>query len=571
MIDAYLKEIIRNYLVATARQMSARLIRCAYSYTVREMEDCSAGIFTNQGKLIAESANVPIHLGCLTPCLETILEAYYPLQDLEPGDVIATNDPYAAGKSMACHHTGDVIMYAPVFFKNDLVGLTSMMVHHVDVGAMWMYTRGWGVDIWQEGTRIPPAKLYRNGKLDDGLMRMILNNTRFPQSLENDFKAQAAACRIGAEDLGTLIDKYGLNALYETYEYILDYSEKRTRQELEKIPDGEYEATKFILDDGAKGGPYKLVVKITVRGSDLVFDFTGTDQEIDGPINAPLSATYSAVGYVVRTLTDPEIPSSDGCNAPIQIIAPEGTLVNCRFPAACYQRMVVCHSLVDLIYSALAPVMPEKIMAESTGCNYNNCSAINPETSKRIFWGEVVGGGLGARASKDGLSAMACHVTNCPAVSVEVSEVNKPVLFLRRELWQDSGGPGEYRGGLGQILAYKTLGEKPQFHHTSQKAKTPPQGVYEAKPGKSGKWVINSGEDNEYTLPFSIGDLEFLNKGDTATFFSTGGGGYGNPLLREPERVREDVVNGLVSMESAEKDYGVVIDPETYEIEKLLR
>jgi N-methylhydantoinase B len=571
MVDPITLEIVRNGLTSIAEQMTSRLIHSAYSYIVREMEDCSAGIFDRQGRLLAESANVPIHLACLAPCLTTILQRYFPLSDLEQGDILVTNDPYLGGGSMACHHTGDIITYTPVFYDGEVAAFVALMVHHMDVGAMYMATRGWGIDIWQEGLRIPPLKLYHRGQPNHDIFKMILNNTRVPEMIENDLKAQSAACQIASKEFIEMIDKYGRGAMFESFEDLMHHSEKRTRGEIEKIRDGTYEHTEYLCDDGAKGGPYKLTVRIEVKGSDMLLDFTGTAAQIAGPINAPLSATYSAVYYVLRALTDPTIPSSDGCGRPITIIAPAGTLVNCQLPAACYQRMVTCHSIVDLIMGALADAMPEKIMADSCGCQYDYCNAIDPHTGRRVMWGEVVAGGMGARSFKDGISVMSCHVTNCPAPSIEALEIVSPTIYLLRELWEDSGGAGKYRGGLSQVLSYKILGSDPQLHHTSQKSRIEPQGFWGGKSGKGGRWIINEGQADQRILPYAIGDIEFLNPGDTVTFYGTGGGGYGNPLERDPEAVQKDVIQGVISLDAAEEDYGVILDPNTLKIAAIKR
>jgi N-methylhydantoinase B len=571
MVDPITLEIVRNGFTSIAEQMTSRLIHSAYSYIVREMEDCSAGLFDRQGRLLAESANVPIHLACLAPCLATILQSYFPLGELEPGDILVTNDPYLGGGSMACHHTGDIITYTPVFYDREVAVFVALMVHHMDVGAMYLATRGWGIDIWQEGLRIPPLKLYRRGQPNKDIFKMILNNTRVPEMIENDLTAQAAACQIASDEFIEMIDKYGHGTIIESFEDLMVHSEKRTRDEIEKIPDGTYEHTESLCDDGAKGGPYKLTVRIDVKGSDILFDFTGTDPQIAGPINAPLSATYSAVYYVVRALTDPTIPSSDGCSRPITIIAPAGTLVNCQMPAACYQRMVTCHSIVDLIMGALAGAIPEKIMADSCGCQYDYCNALDPHTGRRVMWGEVVAGGIGARSFKDGINVMSCHVTNCPAPSIEALEIVSPTIYLQRELWEDSGGAGKYRGGLSQVLSYKILGGDPQLHHTSQKSRLEPQGFLSGKSGKGGRWIINEGRTDQRILPYAIGDIEFLKTGDTVTFYGTGGGGYGNPLDRDPEAVRKDVIQGMISLEAAEKDYGVILDLKTLNVTGIRR
>lgn len=549
-------EIVRNGLTMIAEQISRRMIRAGTSYIIKEMEDCSAALFDGQARLLAESASIPIHLNCIGITLKTVLEHYYPADTWRPGDVVITNDPYAGGGSMSSHHTNDIIAFYPVFSEERLVGFTALNTHHMDIGAMWMGTRGWGVEIWQEGLRIPPLKLMREGKLDKALMALILNNTRVPLILENDLVAEMSAIQKGAEEMQQMFANYGTDTVLACFDELIRQSEIRTRAEIAAIPDGVYRHEEKILDDGAKGGPYTLCLTMTVKGDNITFDYTGTDPQIDGPINAPLSATMAATYYVMKCITDSTIPNTEGCSRPITIIAPPESLVNAQLPAACFQRMIVCHSIVDLIMGAIAQAVPERSMADSCGCLYNSVVAPNLDTGEIGVASEVVPGGIGATSRADGLNVMSCHVTNCPIPPIEATEIEAPVLYMRREFSQDSGGAGYWRGGLGQVLEYKVLGNNPLFHHTSQKSVIPPQGMMGGLPGNGGGWYINRGTDKERKLEYAIGDVEFLNNGDTVTHISPGGGGYGNPLERDRDRVRGDIEAGFISREAAEKLYG---------------
>jgi len=572
-VDPATLEILKNRFQAIANQMTLVVMRSAYSTIIKEMKDVSSSIFDSDIRLIAEGANVPIHLNMLKPCLESIFSYHIDIHELQPGDVILTNDPYIGknDESKGSHHTNDLVTIVPVFYRDELICLSTIVGHHRDVGGNWPGTRGWNVEIWQEGLRIKPVKLYRAGKLNKDILDLILNNTRVPYDMEGDLQAQISGCEFGRDEIIKVFERYGVETVKDVINELMIYSEKRTRAEIEKIPDGTYENEEFVLDDGAYGGPFKLKVKITVRGSDIEFDYSGTDRQIEGPINAPWAATYSATHYVMRCLTDPTIPTNDGCSRPIKIIAPEGTLVNCKKPAACYQRMVVCHLLVDLIMGALKDAVPEKVMAGSCGCIYNFASAVNTKTHPfggetglpRQRWGEVVPSGLGARSYKDGISVLSCHVTNVPIPPIEASEIEAPVLYLKREFNPNSAGPGKFRGGFGLILKWKTLGEgkSTRFNYTAQKHKIKPKGLFGGLSGRSGRWVINEGKENEIELPYSIGDTYILNYGDTVTLYAVGGGGYGDPLERDPEKVLSDVRNELISAKDAFKDYGVVIDP----------
>ncbi|MFV2044592.1 MAG: hydantoinase B/oxoprolinase family protein [Anaerolineales bacterium] len=569
-------EVVRHAFESVAEQMTAAVTRTSYSDIVKEGKDCSSALFDQRGRLIAEGANVPIHLNCLTPVLETVLSQYFLADSLAQGDVILTNDPYAGGDSKGSHHTNDLISIQPIYWKEELLGFATIMVHHSDVGGMWPGNSAWNQEIWQEGLRMQPIKLYKGGQLDEQLLSLILNNSRTPYKMRGDLMAQVSACTKGVRAMERLAEKYGLELLTASAEELMEYSERQTRSQLAKIPDGKYEHEEFILEDGTAGGPYRLRVAIEVKDSNLSVDYAGTDPQIKGPINAPWSATYSATLYTLRCLTDHTIPSNAGCQRPITVTAPEGSLVNCQLPAATNQRMVVCHSVVDLIMGALASAIPDRIMADSCGCIYNSGTGINLEThsrggdvESRQGWSDCCShGGLGARATKDGLGAMACHVTNVANPPVEVTEIGAPVLVLERALRPNSGGAGRFRGGLGQIYTWKSLANEALFSWTSQKTKIPPQGFFKGKPGQVGRWIVRNVDGEESELKHAIGTME-LGYGDAVTCLMAGGGGYGDPLLRDPEAVYRDVVRGFVSLQNARDDYGVVISgSEPYSIDR---
>ncbi|MCA9983429.1 MAG: hydantoinase B/oxoprolinase family protein, partial [Anaerolineales bacterium] len=419
---------------------------------------------------------------------------------------------------------------------------------------------------WQEGLRLAPIKLMVGGQLVEPLLALILNNTRSPYHMRGDLMAQLSACQVGVAGMQKLAAKYSLTQLLAVAEALMNYSERRTAAELSQIPNGRYEHEELILEDGVAGGPYRLKVAIQVQDGRLTVDYAGTDGQIKGPINAPWSATYSATLYAIRCLTDPTIPSNDGCNRAITLHAPERSLVNCRLPAATFQRMVVCHSLVDLLLGALAPALPHKVIGDSCGNIYNDATGINLEThgrggdtDHRQKWSDGPSqGGLGARSFKDGVSAMACHVTNVANPPVEVTEIEAPVLVLERSLRVDSGGAGQFRGGLGQLYRWRGLAHEIRFSWSSQKTAIPPQGVFGGRPGAPGKWLWQPRGEDARPLTASIGTAE-LAYGDEMTCLLAGGGGYGDPLTRDPAAVAHDVRLGLVSAAAARAEYGVVL------------
>lgn len=556
-LDPVTLEIVRNGLKAVAQRVTRRMIRSANSFIVKEMEDCSASVLDARGFLLAEEAGPPIQLNSVGICLKTILEHHFPVSEWNPGDVVITNDPYLGDGSSGASHTNDYLAFSPIFFEGELVAFSGLLVHHLDVGAVNMGTRGWNTEIYHEGLRTPPVKIVEQGKVDTKLLNLILNNTRARDIIHNDMLSQFSSVQVAGQDVLEMFEKFGAGTVKACFAELIDFAERRTREEISKIPDGSWTHEEPILDDGAKGGPYYLRLRLTKSGSDLTFDFTGTDPQIAGPINSPMVTTLAAIYYSVRAITDSTIANTEGCKMPITVIAPPGSLVNARPPAAVYQRMVVCHSIVDLIMGALAQAAPDRVMADSCGCLYNFATATNPETGRRGQFGEVVPGGLGATARADGIDAMACHVTNCHIPPFEAIEMDAPVLYLKREYRTDTEGAGEYRGGMGITLSYKVLGDHPTLANTSQKSVSRPQGLFGGGAADGGGWVINEGTEAEQRLPHTIGDLMILKPGDVVTQHTPGGGGYGSPTARRPEAVLADVRAGLITKERARTVYGV--------------
>jgi N-methylhydantoinase B len=560
-------EVIRSGLESLAEQMTDTMTRTSYSTLLKEGKDCSSSIFDAAGRLIAEGANVPIHLNALGPCLRAMLKDHFPPESFEPGDVILTNDPYVGG-SLGAHHTADFIVYHPIFHDDELVGFSTIFAHLAGAGGI--DPEGWHRSIYDEGLRIPPVKLFSRGTLDTDLLNLILDNTNAPYAQRADILSQVAGVRVGAQGYHRLIERYGKDDLYAAIDSQIAYAERRTRAHVRKLPDGRYETETTLLEDGSMGGPIRLALAVTIDSDRITFDFTGTSPAFDGPINCPLSATISACLYGLLALMPPDIPKNEGPARVVDVIAPEGSLVNPRLPAAVYQRMFVAHQIVDAIFAALAPAAPEAVVADSCGLIYARCTAINRDTHPRggdVFgrheWRQGTGpstGGLGARASSDGLTGMPGWITNVASPSIEAVEVGAPVLFLRKEIRNDSGGPGRHRGGLGLVLSWESRGHDGEFSHSSQHSLDPPRGLFGGGTGARGQWVLNEGTPREQPLEHQVGPTRTLEYGDTVTLYAPGGGGYGDPLDRPADAVRDDYLRGYISKQSALEHYGVVID-----------
>ncbi|WP_067138880.1 hydantoinase B/oxoprolinase family protein [Microtetraspora malaysiensis] len=563
--DVVTVEVIRSALESLAEQMTETMTRTSYSLLLKEGKDCSSSIFDASGRLVAEGANVPVHLNALGPCLKGMLKHHFPPETLVPGDVILTNDPYVDG-SVGAHHTADFIVYEPVFWDGELVGFSTIFAHLAGAGGL--DPNDWHTSIFEEGLRIPPVKLYSGGVLDEDLLKLILTNTSVPYAQRGDLLAQVSGAHVGADGFRRLLDRYGRDVVLRAVDAQIQYAERRTAEYIRRIPDGVYRAEKLLLEDGSMGGPVRLRLAMKVTDDRITFDFTGSDEQIAGPINCPKSATISACLFGLLAMMPPDIPKNQGPANLVTIDAPEGSIVNPTPPAAVYQRMAVTHQIVDMIFEAMAEVLPDAVVANSCGLIYGRGSAVNTTThpdggdiSARQEWRMGTGpstGGLGARASRDGLSAMPGWITNVASPSIESSEWEAPVLYRSKALYTDSGGAGRWRGGLGLRLSWQVKGEAARFSHTSQYSAIPPKGLFGGHSGAPSRWIVNEGGESEQVLRHQTGPTMSLDRDDTVTLYTPGGGGYGDPLDRDPARVRVDVLDRKVSVEAARDRYGVV-------------
>ena len=376
-VDPITVEIVGNGLIGIAKGITARMIRAAESLTLKEVEDCSAALFDARGRLIAESPSVPIHLSAIGTCLKMLLEKYFPAEVWRPGDVVITNDPYAGGGSLGTAHTNDFTAVQPVFVGGQLVAFAGLMVHHLDIGSRDMGGQGWNENIYQEGIRIPPTKIVEAGAINQPVVEIILNNSRVASMLRNDLTAQLTCINSAADEIGTLFKRYGESEMLAAFDALIDSGERRTRAEIAKIPDGTYSNELPVIDEDRPGGPFRIRVKIIKSGTEIKFDFTGTERQVVVPINAPLAAVWSAILYALRCITDPSIPSTEGCMLPLTVIAPPGTMVNA--PAGVvWQRMILCQTIVDLLMGTLAGV-PDRVIADPPAVNITSFTSSMPK------------------------------------------------------------------------------------------------------------------------------------------------------------------------------------------------
>ncbi|MHA1617399.1 MAG: hydantoinase B/oxoprolinase family protein [Candidatus Njordarchaeales archaeon] len=484
-IDKVTVEVIRHFLEYTAEEMGIVLRNSAYSPNIKERMDHSCAVFDNTGRMIAQAEHIPVHLGAMPLAVKSVLRNF---QDkLFPGDMIIFNDPYEGGT-----HLPDVTLIAPIFYRDHLIGFVANRAHYSDIGGKTPGSMpGDSREIFEEGLIIPPVKLVKKGKIDKEVLRIILANTRTPQIRKGDIYAQIAANLRGAERVTKILGKYGLETFQMAVNEILNYSERRMRNEIRKLPDGKYTGEDFLDDDGIEDKPVRIFVTIRIHGDSIEFDFTGTDPQVKGSINAPLAVTLSCSYYVLRAVTDPTIPANEGAYRPLEVIAPEGTVVNAKPPAAVAGGNVeTSQRIVDALLKAFSKIIPEKIPAAAQG-TMNNISigGIDPRTNKPFTFYETIGGGFGGRYGADGVDGVHSHMTNTMNTPVEEIEKRYPIIILKYSLRPDSGGEGQWRGGLGIERVYKILAPA-TLSLLGERHKFAPWGLLGGKPGKTGEYLL---------------------------------------------------------------------------------
>jgi len=554
-------EVIRSALLSIAEEMQVTLVKTARSLIVKETGDCSCALHDVQGRQIAQASALPIHLGMIVGATEAMLRKYPP-DKMAEGDILIMNGPYRGGT-----HYNDIYIMEAISYGGEMVGFSVNVAHHQDVGGM---TPGSmpanATEVYQEGISIPISKLYQAGQPDETLIEMIRANVRNADVLWGDIEAQIAAAKIGTRRVKTLIDKYGLETVRASMDDLLRYSEMRARAEIEAIPDGTYEGIEYLDNDGVDLDKHvKIKVVVKVEGSDITFDFTGTDAQTRGPANMDVSSTLATVTYTMRGVMDPDIPRNSGAAVPFRVVMPEGSLINPRPPAPVNARGRTSGAVAKAILIALSRVIPNKITAGTfAGPDILLMGGIAPDTGEYFIVLDGFGGGAGARVNKDGISGKDTFCSNCLGTPVEALELDYPFMIEHYGLLQDSGGPGKFRGGLGVRRNLRIMVDEGVMTSQADGIDLPPRGLFGGKNGHKGKHILYTGE-KERVLPGKCSAIT-VGQGDQLVRCTAGGGGYGDPLERDPLFVHKDVINKRVSLEGATRDYGVVLDPKTFEI-----
>ncbi|MEX2521008.1 MAG: hydantoinase B/oxoprolinase family protein [Paracoccaceae bacterium] len=559
-------EIIRSGLYAIAREMKVAMMRTAGSPIIHSGGDASAAIFDAKLQLVAQGNDIPTMMGSAVISTKASVEAIG-VENLRPGDVIVSNDVYLGGGN----HQPDVQLTRPVFFEGEIVAYTMTRGHWVDIGgtAPGSFTPvTW--DIHAEGIRIPPVLLYRDDKPVEDLFRLIVQNTRDVDNRVLDINAQYAGTFVGDQRIKELAAKFGAAQMAEAMTEALDYSEQLMRAQIERIPDGVYEGSDFIEPVQATNWPTDLIpvqVKITVKGDRMIFDYTGTAKQVRGGVNCPFSVTCNSTWFTVKAITDHSIPINQGCYRPIEIICPEGTLLNCTYPASVVSGVTeTSPRIIDMLLKALSVAVPDRVVAQSNDAACSGIfSGVDPDDArcrslrrKHVQHIDPHGGGYGARPMRDGVNAIRVLVGNAGITSVEQIENLTPLTVESWRLVPDSGGAGRWRGGLTSERVYRVGFEEATLTVIAERGIVAPEGLFGGREGaKFQASVTRSGGEAE--LVPSKGAYVVVHAGDRVAIQPAGSGGYGDPLDREAERVAADVRDGYVSREVASDHYGVVI------------
>ena len=553
-------ELFKNALFAAADEMAVTVCRTTYSGVLRDNMDFSTSITDAQGNVIAQGLTLPMHLGSVRTAITAVLAHYD--NDMREGDVYALNDPFEGGM-----HLPDIFMFKPVFAGGERVAFACCTAHQADIGGRVPGSNAAdSTEIYQEGLRIPPMKLLDGGVRNETLWRLIERNVRIPVQVTGDLRAQLAACVIAEREIHAQIARFGLDSARAMMGETLDYTERMTRAALTQLPDGEYDFEDWIDDDGVDfGKPIRLFVTVRKSGDRIAFDWAGSAPQVRGAINATLSVTQATSFTAIRSILPPDIPNNDGTFRAVEVSAPRGSIANMELPGACAARGLTGFRMLDCAFGALAKMAPEKVCAASDGGNVGiSVGGYRADRSPFIYV-DFTCGTWGGRPFADGLSGNSNLLANMAAQSVEVSELENPVEVLAFELVTDACGAGQFRGGAPFYRDYRMNEEEAVVQIRSDRQTHRPYGLYGGKPGAPGAVVLNPQADAQ-TLPSKI--TMTCHRGDVVRWVLPGGGGWGDPLERDPWRVLRDVRNELVSRAAAQRDYGVVIDTERWAVDE---
>ncbi|WP_137285701.1 hydantoinase B/oxoprolinase family protein [Halorussus salinisoli] len=554
-------EIFRHSLKSVVEEMGVTLQRTAYSTNIKIRRDHTCAIFDTDLRHVAQHDVAPQHVGSMVSVVPRNVRER--AGDLEPGDGILVNDPYQGAV-----HLPDVMLISPLSRDGEIVGYAANSAHHVDIGGS---TPGGipndSTELFAEGLIMPGVKAVRDWEYDEEMLSLVTRNVRGADMRVGDYRAQLAANHIGERRYADLFGEYGQDTVVTYLDELLDYTERRVRSAIEDLPDGTYEAEDHMDGDGVVDEPVLLHLTLTVDGDEMTIDFTGTASQNRGPLNCTPAMAFAGAMAVIMALLGEDLPKNDGFYRPFETITPEGTMVNPTDNRPVAAGWEIAMRTGDLVTKAMADALPDETIAATKGivCNLAY-GGHDPRDDERYVYYETVAGGYGARKEKDGMEAVQTHFQNTANSPIEELETEVPLYVRRYELIQDSAGAGRTRGGLGVRRDMEFYGEDATFSALTDRAKSAPWGLFGGHSARPANYVINPESDDP--VPVSSKSTTTLGPGDVASVQTPGGGGYGDPTERDPQKVLEDVVNGKVAVEAAREEYGVVVDLEAREVDE---
>lgn len=540
--------VVKSALDTIVDDMAYAVMRTARSPIVRDVLDYSVTLCDRGGRILTQAKTVALHLGAVPDAMEVVMRRF--AGNLAPSDVVVLNDPYDGGM-----HLPDIFMFKPIFHADRLEGFAVVIAHHCDMGGRVPGSNASdSTEIFQEGLRIPPMKLYEAGRPNETLLAIIRKNVRLPDLVIGDLEAQYATCNIGERELTRLIERYGTKMLQGYFDRLIDYGEELTRKAIAAWPDGDYDFTDYIDGDGFSPDPIPIRCRITVAGDRLHVDFAGSSPQVKGAINSTFSFVKSATYLTVRCALDRDVPNNAGVYRCITVSAPEGSILNPRMPAPVAARALTGYRVVDTVMGALAKIVPEKVMAAGEGGNtVVVLGGYDRATAEPFILVDMINGAWGGRFGKDGVEGVTNPSQNMSNLPVETLEARYPILVEEYGFRDDSGGPGRYRGGLGLVRSYRLLAEDAILQLRADRTEHPPYGLFGGKPGApSRNTLVVDGESRP--LPGKV-TLE-VKRGMVVRHEQAGGGGYGDPRDRDPAAIAADIADGKVSRAHAEREYG---------------
>lgn len=551
-IDPVSLEVVRGRLQTIADEMLNGLVRSSFSAVIKENADASTAVFDAKGQCIAQSG-IPLLLGTLFSSVNEVLSDF-PVDRMVPGDIYGMNDPYRGGT-----HIPDLTLFSPIFVGNRVVAFSVTIAHHRDFGGRVPGSAPVdSTEIFQEGTRIPPVRFCEAGRVNEALLTVMRANSRLPDMISGDIDAQMGACLIGEQRIREMVDEFGVEETLDMFDELLDRSERLTRSRLAALPPGRYEFEDYLDNDGVDLDrliPIKAAV--TIGNGEIEIDFTGSSDQVRGPVNAPPSVSLSAAFYVVRCVTDAAISSNSGCLRPIKVITPPGSVLNPQFPSPVNARSILYCLVVDTIFGALAKAAPGIVPAAGYDFPLIHFGGLGRDKKPFVF-SEIGTGGFGARSHRDGIDVYRSKNGNALSMPTETTEMDFPVRISTVAIRHDSGGAGRYRGGLGYTKIYEVLADGITVSMRGDRHRTGPWGLAGGEAGMPSRTKIIRRDGTEIEIPSK--KVFRMDSGDSLVIHSAGGGGYGSPLDRPAAAVLADVLDYKVSRESAEAKYGLVVD-----------